>query len=267
GFSLLYGSIELLIIGPQPISNSLIIIVIAMISIFLNTYMRALKNFVGKKSRNSSLVASAIDSKVNIFISIGIIIGTLFSDYGRKVNAPFLYYFDPIIAILICFFIFKEVVEIIREFITGKEEEIEFETFQMTYEENFKEYIIKWILLVLDDNPSKNFTPELLDKYFKESLEKGSKIYTDFSHFGLYLFKEKGLSSIIKNLIDEDILNQQDMNFLRMTEKGKYMFDNLYSKTLLDDIKDPFDFFFEQNYNFESLKYRKQVLFEDYKEN
>jgi len=267
GASILYTSIESLILGPEPISNTLIIIIIAMISIFLNTYMRALKNFVGKKSRNSSLVASAIDSRVNIIISIGIIIGALFSDYGRAVNASFLYYLDSIIAIIISLFVFKEVIEIFKEFITNKEEDIEFESFQMTYEENFKEYLIKWIFTILFDNPKKNVTNEHLNKSFQESLIKGDEIYTNFSNFGLYLFKVKGIQSIINELIDNDLLTQSNDGTIKITEKGNFMFENLYSKPLLDDVKDPFDFFFEQKYDFESIKYRKQDLLEKYSSN
>jgi len=267
GGSLLYSSIESLIFGPDQISNTLIIIIIAMISIFLNTYMRALKNFVGKKSRNSSLVASAIDSRVNILISIGIIIGALFSDYGRIANAPFLYYLDPIIAIVICFFIFKEVIEIFKEFITSKEEDLELGSFQMAYEENFKEYLVKWILTVLTDNTQKDFNSEQLDQLFQESLRKGDLIYTDLSHFGLYLFKEEGIISIINNLIDLGLLSQSNGENVKITEKGEYLYENLYSKPLLDDIKDHFDFFFEQKYDFDSLKNRKQVLLEKYPKN
>ncbi len=267
GGSILYSSIESLIRGPDQISNILVIIIISMISIFLNTYMRALKNFVGKKSRNSSLVASAIDSRVNILISIGIIIGALFSDFGRTINAPLLYYFDPIIAIVICFFIFKEVIEIFKEFITGNEEDIELGSFQMAYEENFKEYIVKWILTVLYHNEQKTFTNEQLNQLFQDSLSKGDLIYTDLSHFGLYRFKEKGISSIIQNLIDLGISIQFNGDNIKITEKGIYMYENLYSKPLLDDIRDPFDFFFEQKYDFDSLNHRKQELLENYSRN
>ncbi|MFX1329046.1 MAG: cation transporter [Promethearchaeota archaeon] len=263
GGSILYSSIESLIIGPVQISNIIIIIIISTISIFLNTYMRALKNFVGKKSRNSSLVASAIDSRVNIIISIGIIIGALFSEYGRTFNAPFLYYLDPIIAIIICFFIFKEVIEIFKEFITG-EEDIELGSFQMTYEENFKEYIVKWIVSVLYQNNQKAFNKEQLNQFFQDSISKGELIYTDLSHFGLYPFKEEGISSIIHNLIDLGILIQLNGDYIKITEKGKYMYENLYSKPLLEDIRDPFDFFFEQKYDFDSLNNRKQELLDKY---
>ncbi|MFX0209231.1 MAG: cation transporter, partial [Candidatus Hodarchaeota archaeon] len=108
-----------------------------------------MKNFVGKKNRNSSLVASAIDSKINIYISLGVIIGAFCSDLGTTFNIPELYFLDGIIAIFVTFFIAKQVFEIITEFIVGEEEEIDFESFQMRYEQTFEEYIIKWVLSIL----------------------------------------------------------------------------------------------------------------------
>ena len=125
GGSILVNSIQSLFYGPEPISNLIFIVIIALLSIFLNTYLRILKNFVGKKNRNSSLIASAIDSKVNIILSISIIIGALLSNLGTSLGIPFFHYFDPIIAIFVCILIFKEVIEIIRDLITSKEEEIE----------------------------------------------------------------------------------------------------------------------------------------------
>ena len=262
--SIVWEAIESIMIGPKPISNTLIIIAIAIISIFFNTYLRTLKNFVGKKNRNSSLVASAIDSKINIMISIGIILGSLFSEFGTSIGNPIFYYLDPIIAIGISVFIFREVYEVVTVFITGKEDEIEFERFQMKYEENFEEYIIKWILILFQDKSVENLNKEKLSISFQNSLIKGENIYSEFSHFGLFLFKEKGISNIINSLIDNNLL-QENHGILNVTKKGKYLYDVFYSKALLDDIKDPFDFFFEQNYEFNTLKKRKKEILEDYK--
>ncbi|MFW9936979.1 MAG: cation diffusion facilitator family transporter [Candidatus Thorarchaeota archaeon] len=263
GASIIFESIISLIVGPMPIKMPQFIILIALISIFLNTYLRTLKNFVGKKNRNSSLIASAIDSRVNIVISIGIILGTLLSEFGRIQGITFLFYFDPIIAIAVSIFIFKEIIEIINEFITEKEE-IEFEKFQMPYEENFKEYIIKWILSVFIDNPEKRFTINELNQKFLLSLKKSEEIYTNFSYMGLYIFKENGVDSVIKSLILDHLLQEENDNKVNLTEKGKYMYENFYSEPLMEDIKDPFDFFFEQNYDFDSLRHRKELIFEKY---
>jgi len=267
GGTILYESIISLIVGPEYIELPQIIIFIAIISIFLNTYLRALKNFVGKKNRNSTLVASAIDSRVNIVISIGIILGVILSEFGRSQGITLLYYFDPIIAIAVSCFIFMEVIEIFIEFITGKEEDIEFEKFQMSYEKNFKEYINKWILLIYSDNPEQRFTLKELNEQFQNSLKKSEEIYTNFSHFGLYIFKEHGIDSVVKDLIDKGLLSEEKDKFVELTEKGIYMYKNFYAKSLMEDIKDPFDLFFEQNYDFDSLRHRKLEILEKFVNN
>jgi hypothetical protein len=250
----------LLFFHPKPISNSIIIIIISIISILLNTYLRTLKNFVGKKNRNSSLVASAIDSKINIYISLGVIIGALCSDLGKSFNFPELYYFDALIAIFITFFITKEVFEIITELITGEEEEIDFENFQMRYEQAFEEYIIKWILSILYKNEDGKFSHERLNQHFLDSLIKGEEIYSNFAHFGLYIFQEIGIAFVINKLRDQKIIDLPKNKLLVITEKGKHLYEEFYSKQLLEDIVDPFDFFFEYDYDIRSLFRKKREL-------
>ncbi len=257
--TLFYDSF-LLLFHPEPISNSIIIISISIISIFLNTYLRTLKNFVGKKNRNSSLVASAIDSKINIYISLGVIIGAFCSDLGTSFNIPEFYSLDAIIAIFITFFIAKEVFEIITEFITGEEEGIDFESFQMRYEQSFEEYIIKWLLSVLYKGEDGEFSPDRLNQHFLDSLKKGEDLYSEFAHFGLYIFQEKGIIFVINKLLDQKIINLSKEKVLAITEKGKYLYEEFYSRQLLEDILDPFDFFFEYEYDLRSLSRRKREL-------
>ena len=263
GISIILDAIGALI-SPQPVSNSYIIIIISIISIFLNTYLRTLKNFVGKKNRNSSLVASAIDSRVNILLSIGIITGALFSDFGTSIDFPIFYYLDPIIAIIVCVLIFREVMEIITEFITGEGKEEEFARFQMPYEETIEEYIIKWILTVFEDHKEDKLTLEKLNILFKNSLKKGEDIYTEFSYFGLYFFKENGLSIIIKKLVKEGILIQSASDIISASEKGKKFYITLYSGRLIEDVKDPFDFFFDTHHEVGDIKYKKMKFLENY---
>jgi len=264
GGTILYESIVSLITGPVPIEVPYIIIIIGVISIFLNTYLRTLKSFVGKKNRNSSLIASAIDSRINILISIGIILGVILSEFGKAQGNVWFFYLDPIIAIVVSLFIFKEIYYIFKEFITGKEEEIEFEKFQMSFEKNFEEYINKWILSVLVDNFEQIFTLNELNEKFQHSLNKSEEIYTNFSYFGLYIFKENGINSVIKNLINNGLLSEENQNMVKLTEKGRYMYIEFYSEPLIENIKDPFDFFFEQNYDFDSLRHRKQEVLKKY---
>ncbi len=265
GGSIIINSIQSLVFVPAPISNVLYIVIIAIVSVFLNTYLRTLKNFVGKKNRNTSLIASAIDSKVNIILSISIIIGALLSSLGTALGLPLFHYFDPIIAIFVCFLIFKEVIEIIRELITSKEEEIEFEKFQMKYEKNYSEYITKWILSVYNDNSSLELTPEQLSVYFQKSLNKGEEVYSEFASFGLYLFKENGIKTVINDLLNENYLSISKQGTLNLTEKGRFFYEHLYSQEILKDLKDPFDFFFEQQLGFDSIKLRKLEILEKYK--
>ncbi len=264
GSSILINSIQSLIIGSEPVSNIIFIILIAIISIFLNTYLRILKNFIGKKNRNSSLITSAIDSKVNIIISISIIIGALLSSFGTAIEIPFFHYFDSIIAIFVCFLIFKEVIEIFFQLVASHDEEIEYEKFQMKYEDNFREFITKWILSVYFDNLDLKFTPKQLDDYYQKSLGKGKEVYTEFAFFGLYLFKEKGIMSVIKELIEEELLSQLNEDPIKITEKGEYLYRNFYSKVLLEDLKDPFDFFFDIQISFDDIKSRKREILDAY---
>jgi hypothetical protein len=259
GISIIFSAFEAFL-NPQPISNVYIIIIIALFSIFLNTYLRALKNFIGKKNRNSSLVASAMDSRVNIFLSIGVIIGALSSEFGSSINMPIFYLIDPVVAIIISILLFKELLEIIRQFITGEKEEIGFEKLRVYYESFFKEYIIKWIFSILNDNVDLKFSLNRLNEYFQESLKRGAEIYTEFAHFGLNLYKENGINSIIIELIDDELLIYNNEININITKKGEYFYEFFYSKQLLEDIRDPFDFFFEEKVGFDTLKWRKKEL-------
>ena len=56
----------------------------------------------------------------------------------------------------------------------------------------------------------------------------------------------------------------KDDKIINLTEKGKFLYDNFYSRPLMEDIKDPFDFFFEQDYDFDSLRQRKLLILEKY---
>jgi hypothetical protein len=263
GITILYDSI-LTLLSPHPVSNSFIIIAICIVSILMNTYLRAIKNFVGKKNRNSSLVASAIDSRINIIISLGVIIGALISNLGTTFSVPQLYYFDGIVAIVIVMFIFKEVIEIIKEFIVGQEEEIDFEGFQMKYEKTFREYVIKWILTVLYQEREREFGYEHLNSYFQDCLRRGEEIYSEFAHFGLYLFESKGILFILDELVKEGLIALRNKQSLEITGKGLYAFEEFYSGQLLEDVQDPFDFFFEHDYDLQKLYRRKQEVLLNY---
>ena len=92
-------------------------------------------------------------------------------------------------------------------------------------------------------------------------------MYTDFAFFGLYLFKEKGIILVINELLNQEYLTLSKKGILYLTEKGKFFYKHLYSKEILNDLKDPFDFFFEQQLGFDSIKLRKLEILEKYQSN
>jgi hypothetical protein len=49
-----------------------------------------------------------------------------------------------------------------------------------------------------------------------------------------------------------------------MTEKGSILYEHFYSKELLEELKDPFDFFFEQQMSFDDIKSRKRDILDSY---
>jgi hypothetical protein len=79
----------------------------------------------------------------------------------------------------------------------------------------------------------------------------------------LYLFKEKGVISVINEMLNEKYLSLSKESFIKLTKKGCYFYEHLYSKELLNDLKDPFDFFFEQQISFDSIKTRKLEIIEN----
>ncbi|MFX1558708.1 MAG: hypothetical protein ACFFC9_15760, partial [Promethearchaeota archaeon] len=111
------------------------------------------------------------------------------------------------------------------------------------------------------------FTINELNQKFQLSLKKSEQIYTNFSYMGLYIFKENGVDSVIKSLILDHLLKEENDNKVNLTEKGKYMYEFFYSEPLMEDVKDPFDFFFEQNYDFDSLRHRKEQILQKYLKN
>ena len=83
--------------------------------------------------------------------------------------------------------------------------------------------------------------------------------------FLILVYKDHGIETVIKELIKEDILKEDEKDrIISLTDKGGYLYENLYSKPILEDIKDPFDFFFEENYDFDSLRRIKQEILEKY---
>jgi len=129
---------------------------------------------------------------------------------------------------------------------------------------DFKEYMIKWVLMVYNDNLDKRLSSEDLNKIFQNSLQKGEDIYGKFSHFGLYSYKENGLMQVIKYLLKKEFLTILEDRSIRITEKGEFIYKYFYSGQLLEDIKDPFDFFFEHRHDTLNLLNKKKEIMQKF---
>ncbi|MFX0177160.1 MAG: hypothetical protein ACFE85_13150 [Candidatus Hodarchaeota archaeon] len=95
-------------------------------------------------------------------------------------------------------------------------------------------------------------------------MNKGEEVYTEFAYFGFYLFKEKGVVPVINDLLREKFLSLSEKGFLKLTKKGEFFYKHLYSEEIVKDLKDPFDFFFEQQISFDSIKTRKLEILEKF---
>ena len=60
-------------------------------------------------------------------------------------------------------------------------------------------------------------------------------------------------------LIEDGLFGQLAVGVLKITGKGRKMYDFFYSKPLLEDVKDSFSLFFEKNYKSGSLMNRKRI--------
>ena len=98
-------------------------------------------------------------------------------------------------------------------------------------------------------------------------MKKGEEVYTEFAYFGLYLFKEKGIIPVINDLLSEKFLSLSKEGHVNLTKKGTYFYEHLYSKELLKELKDPFDFFFEQQISFDSIASRKLEILDNFHQN
>ena len=134
----------------------------------------------------------------------------------------------------------------------------------MKYEQTFREYVAKWILTVLYTEKEEKFSLEQLNEYFQNCLRKGEEIYSEFAHFGLYLFEDKGINFVLDELIHENLIDLTNEKVLEITEKGIYAYEEFYSGQLLEDVLDPFDFFFEHDYDLEKIFRRKREVLKNF---
>ena len=96
-------------INPKTIVQEEYAIAVLLITIFTKGGLSAYEYYKGKKDNNSALLAMSVESRGDVFISLGAIIGIAFAVYG---NMPWA---DPLIALFIGFYVLYTGYEIAKE--------------------------------------------------------------------------------------------------------------------------------------------------------
>lgn len=107
-FELGKGGVEILFSGEKREVPKMLTVYFALFSSVVKYFMYKQKIRVGLETENRALIADAKDSRNDIFASLGVVIGILFSIYINPI-------FDLIISILVAMLIFKEGVCVILE--------------------------------------------------------------------------------------------------------------------------------------------------------
>ena len=107
-FELGKGGLELLFSGEKRGIPEMITVYFALFSSVVKYFMYKQKIRVGIETENSALIADAKDSRNDIFASLSVVLGIIFSIYVNPI-------FDIIISILVSVLIFKEGVSVILD--------------------------------------------------------------------------------------------------------------------------------------------------------
>jgi len=94
-------------VNPSQIKTEYLAIAIMLISAVANEIMARVKIYYGKKENSISLLSDGVHSRVDVYISIAVMIGLILSSYWV--------YFDSLAALLIGLFIIKESVSLGKE--------------------------------------------------------------------------------------------------------------------------------------------------------
>ncbi|MBN1802741.1 MAG: cation transporter [Candidatus Lokiarchaeota archaeon] len=212
GISLLWSAIESLLNISQ-IIPTIQAYLISIFSIVMNAGLMFLKSMVGRISGNLSLLSDSKDSQINIYISLGVLIGLTFS--------IFKYYFvDAIVGIVISIVIFKEGVELLRELIK-KEKEFDITEIKVIADHVYHNRLSGYLFA--------NIRRESLDRNqllnnFKQGLELGKLYYEGFADFFYENLGELVAEKHLNKLIEGGNIKETNAQ-LSLTQKGlKYLY-------------------------------------------
>ena len=106
GFLIIFEAIREFI-NPSPIKLTTLSFVIMAISAAANGIMSQIKLYFGKKHNSVSLISDGIHSRIDLLVSLGILIGLFLTRYSPKI--------DPLLALLVGIYILKEAFKLGKE--------------------------------------------------------------------------------------------------------------------------------------------------------
>ncbi|TFF88546.1 MAG: hypothetical protein EU550_01075 [Promethearchaeota archaeon] len=208
------------LINTEPITPTIQAFIIATLSIILNAGLMFLKGWVGRISSNLSLISDSKDSKLNMELSIGVIIGLTF--------AIFRYYFiDAIIGIIISILIFKEGIEFLIE-VSKKEDNFDIRNLKVPSDKIYENRLTGYILTNI--RRDKITSRELLNN-LKKGLNLGRKYYLGFADF---FYDGLNISTAERHLnkLNQDgyVTHHKEGQELLLTRKGLKAFYQVKGK-------------------------------------
>ncbi len=209
GLGLLWNGISSLIIV-VPIESSGHMIIIAIISIILNSILLFYKGFVGRMSGNLSLLSDSKDSALNVKISAGVLIGIIFARFG-------IYWIDPIFGILIALLCLHEGIEIFYE-IWKEGEDFDITTFKVAADDIISSRLTTFLLHKIKHN---KYTKTQLKEDFIKALERGRKYFGGFADYFNDNMATLALNQYLKQIIKSEMVSETSDEKLKLTDQGE----------------------------------------------
>jgi hypothetical protein len=214
GISLIWTNFEALLF-PSEIIPTVQGYIILILSILFNLGLMFLKGLVGKTSGNLSLISDSKDSKLNMLISTGVMIGLTFAIFK-------IYFVDAVIAIIIAIIVSKEGIEILVEIIKKREE------FDLSMVKIFADnlYDNKLTGYLLANVARESLDRETLLQKFEKGLNLGRKYYNGFADFFYSDLEGKVAAKYLDTLIEGGYIRNSNSK-LELTYKGNESYFNL----------------------------------------
>jgi len=208
GITLILSSIET-ILFPSVIVPTVQGYILVLVSILMNLSLMFLKGLVGKSSGNLALISDSKDSKLNMLISGGVMIGLTFAIFK-------IYFIDSIIAIIIAIIISKEGIELLIEIIK-KKDELDITSIKLFSDTLYSSRLSGYLLgNIKDDHP----TRQGLILQFEEGVNLGRIYYCGFADFFYDKLGSEIANIYLEKLLKNNVIKEYDEK-LYLTNKGE----------------------------------------------